>query len=376
MINGEKCLRRVGRRGLMFAFFAGAALVLAACGGGEDGNNQPPAQPETVDKVLSRASNTTCLAPASAADVATLLSNTGCFTSTATREVASGVVAYTVNSLLWSDGEKKGRYFAIPDGSTISLAVDESSVVATNGVKNGGFVFPAGSVVIKHFFNGTRVVETRLLMNHANDGWAGYAYEWNDQQTDATLLSTSKQITTPVSHYFPSPAECMACHTDAANVTLGPDTLQLNYVLNYKDGSSENFLDALDRLQYFSTPPLTEYKQARLYALNDSTATLEQKARSYLHSNCSGCHRTGAPEGGYAEMRYNSSFASNVCGVSPSLPNSPGTALIEPGDANNSTVFRRLSSNGMIQMPPIGRATVDQEAVQVIEAWINSLSGC
>ncbi len=375
MTNRDKNLLKTDQHGLRLAFFAVVGLVLAACGGGGD-DPAPAQQQETVEKLLNRASNATCLAPASAVNVATLLSDTGCFTDTATREPASGVMAYTVNNLLWSDGEKKGRYFAIPDGSTIALAVDESAIVATNDIKNGSFVFPAGSVVIKHFFNGARVVETRLLMNHANDGWAGYAYEWNDQQTDATLLTTSKQITTPVSHYFPSPAECMECHTDAANVTLGPDTLQLNYTLNYVDGSSENFLDALDRLQYFSATPLTAYKQARLYALSDSSATLEQRARSYLHSNCSGCHRTGAPQGGYGDMRYNSSFASNVCGVSPSLPDSPGTALIEPGNADSSTVFRRIRSNGMIQMPPIGRATVDQEAVQVIEAWVNSLGAC
>lgn len=357
----------------------GLSLVLAGCGGGGDDSGPPPQDsnvPPKVEKVMSRAANATCLAPADAVDVAAKLSATGCFSDTAAQTVASGVVPFTVNSLLWSDGEKKGRYFAIPDGATITLAQDESHIVAANGIKNGDFLFPVGSVVIKHFYNGSRIVETRLLMNHANDGWAGYSYQWNDAQSDASLLVGSKTITSPVSHYFPSRQECMDCHTEAAGVVLGPDTLQLNYTLHYTDNSEENHLDALQRLGYFMAAPLPEYKQARLHAINDTSATLEQRARSYLHSNCSGCHRTGAPQGGYGEMRYNSSFVSNVCGLAPQLPASPGTALIEPGDADHSTVYLRLAATGAIKMPPVGRATADAEAVQVMRDWINGLAAC
>ncbi|MFC1749188.1 hypothetical protein ACFL2V_10325 [Pseudomonadota bacterium] len=367
-------------------------LLLAGCGGG-GGDGGTPAAPDTqeqtqtpdkVAKFSSRPDNSGCVAPDDAVDTAAMLSDTGCFTDTATQTVADGVIPYTVNSVLWSDGESKGRYFAIPDGSTIDLEVDESGIVDSNGIQNGDFDFPIGSVVIKNFYSGSRIVETRLLSNHANDGWVGYAYQWNVTQTDATLLTSFKEITSPVSHYFPSRQECMDCHTDGALVILGPDTLQLNYTLYYDDDTEENYLDALDRLGYFTASPLPAYKDNRLYAINDTSATLEQKSRSYLHSNCSGCHRTGAPQGGYGDMRYNSSFAANVCGVTASHEDSPvGGVLVDPGDADNSTVFQRISApdsnaglSENIKMPPVGRETVDDEAKGVIEAWINGLSAC
>jgi len=362
------------------AFFATifCILLLASCGGGDTAPTNTDTH-ERVAKTETRPSNSSCLAPANGADTVSLLSNTDCFTDTAQQLVAEGVIPYTVNSVLWSDGESKGRYFAIPDGTQITLTVDESSIVASNGIENGDLDFPVGSVLIKHFFSGERIVETRLLMNHLNDGWVGYSYQWNDAQTEANLLTTAKQINTPVRHYFPSRPECMDCHTDAALVALGPDTLQLNYTLYYTDGSEENYLDALDRLGYFFIAPLPAYKNNRLYALGDNSASAEQKVRSYLHSNCSGCHRTGAPQGGF-DMRYTSSFATvdvNVCGIDASEPSSPiGGKLIDPGNASNSTIYQRLASISSIQMPPIGRETTDPIAIELMEAWINSLSSC
>ncbi len=360
----------------MFRYLVVVTLfyMLSGCGGDHPSSSSTP---EGVEKIVARESNRSCLAPADAIDTATLLSTTGCFADAANQIMADGVIPYTVNSVLWSDGERKGRYFAIPDGTTISLTVDESSIVASNGIKNGDFNFPVGSVVIKHFYSGSRIVETRFLMNHANDGWGGYAYQWNDAQSEGSLLAGSNSITTPVSHYFPSREECMACHTDAALVLLGPDTLQLNYPLYYTDGSQENYLDALARLTYLSAPVLADYKVDRLSAIDDNSASLEQRARSYLHSNCSGCHRTGAPQGGF-DLRYTSSLVNNnVCGIAATEPTSPtGGLLIDPGNAGNATIQQRLASMGSIQMPPIGREQTDPEAVQVMSDWINSLQGC
>ncbi len=366
-------------------FFILAVIVtMTSCSSDLSSVDNQGNKPETTEKIMNRASNTGCIAPANAADVANLLSNTGCFSDTSNHQIATGVIPYTVNSLLWTDGEKKGRFFAIPDNSMIGL-FDDTPGVNPNNVKNAAFDFPVGSVIIKTFSNGALRVETRLLMRHANDGWAGYAYEWNDAQSDATLLSTSKSKNLGnLTHYFPSPEECMECHTTSTKVALGPETLQLNYTLHYTNDTKENYLDALYRLGYIENP--VTYQSDKIYAVDDTSATLEQRARSYLHSNCAGCHRTGENAGGLADFRYNRAFTNtfNVCndgdlGAAQPIPANFGIAsakVIAPGDASKSIVVIRMDRTGANQMPPVGRSTIDAKAVTVMKEWINSMSGC
>src|SRR6185503_21034354 len=83
-------------------------------------------------------------------------------------------------------------------------------------------------------------IETRLLTRQ-NGQWVGYSYRWNDRQSDATLVGargderefvikdsrlpggTRRQV-----WHFPSRAECMTCHSRAANFVLGLIDPQLN----------------------------------------------------------------------------------------------------------------------------------------------------
>ena len=52
-------------------------------------------------------------------------------------------------------------------------------------------------------------------MHHDDGDWGGYSYEWNDAQTDATLLPSSKtkDLGDGQSWYFPSRTDCLRCHT-------------------------------------------------------------------------------------------------------------------------------------------------------------------
>jgi mono/diheme cytochrome c family protein len=342
-------------------------LLLTACSGGSS-HDQPAANSnstadlqDSIEKPIGRPNNPDCLAPDNAAEVAAMLSQTGCYTNTATRTVAPGVIFYTVNNLLWTDGEKKGRYFAIPDNTTLSFNTE------------GGMLFPIGSVVIKEFFRAGKIVETRLLMRHANDGWRGYSYQWENED-DAILLTSSSELH---DHYYPNEDECFACHTSQVDITIGNEALQQNYFVNYTNGERENFLDMLSRLNLLSAPLDEQLKTQRLYAIDDSSATLEQRARSYLHSNCMGCHRPGAPGGGVT-LLYTASLLQMGCNVDanddPIGISNP--KIIEPGNSRRSALYRRLLATSGFQMPPIGRETVDREAVGVIAQWIDSLSDC
>ena len=48
------------------------------------------------------------------------------------------------------------------------------------------------AVTMKTFFVSGRRIETRLIVNHYDVGWSGYSYEWNDDDTEATLLEDRK----------------------------------------------------------------------------------------------------------------------------------------------------------------------------------------
>lgn len=58
---------------------------------------------------------------------------------------------------------------------------------------SGDWDLPVGTVLMKQFRRGNRLIETRLLMRHPDGGWGGYSYEWNAQQTDATLVRGGAQ---------------------------------------------------------------------------------------------------------------------------------------------------------------------------------------
>ncbi len=295
-------------------------------------------------------------------DMPTNLSDTGCFNTT-DRVSPSGVFDYDIIAPLWSDGAAKKRAFAIPDNTTIDVLAD------------GDFDFPTDSVLVKHFLNGDVFLETRLFINHST-GWQGYSYEWNDEQTEAVLLEDGKtRDVGDFIHTYPTRAQCLSCHTNAANHSLGIELLQLN-----RDSESlgTNIIDYLNDAGYLSSEQSSE-SSPTLYAIDDETASLEQRARSYLHSNCSSCHR---PNATFADMdlRYTTSFAdTNTCGVDATVGNLGvvGAQRIAPGDPDRSVLLIRMAlENSDDRMPPLSTLVEDEQATQLIRAWITSLSGC
>ena len=287
------------------------------------------------------------------------LSDVGCF-DTQNKSSQTGVFDYEVHSALWSDGANKQRAFAIPDGETIDLLND------------GDFGFPLNSILIKHFLNGERYLETRLLINQSN-GWTGYSYEWNDQQTDAVLLAEGKtEDVVDFVHTFPSANECSICHTPAANFSLGIETAQLNLS---PQSLGANQLTFLSDAGYLSTLIENE-EQPQLYSIDDQSASLQQRARSYLHSNCAGCHRPGSAAG-FMDLRFTTPLSdTNSCDVLPSAGDLgvANARRIAPGNADASVMLLRMQRLDEVRMPPLASLLEDQEATQVIGDWINSLA--
>ncbi len=112
----------------------------------------------------------------------------------------------------------------------------------------------------------------------------------------------------------------------------------------------------------------------------DTTASLTNRARAYLHTNCSQCHRPNGPTPSAMDFRYTTALNStNACNVVPEagdLGIGANARLIAPGSAANSIVVNRANRRDGNAMPPLGSNRVDTDGVALLTQWVNSLTGC
>lgn len=302
--------------------------------------------------------------------IPTQLSDWGCFQAGDVTRLSSNVIPYDVNTQLWSDNADKGRFMAIPDGTSIDI--DDQ----------GRLQLPVGSVVGKNFVLDDRIIETRLLLHYQQPhGWKGYSYEWNDAQTEASLLVTAKdkEINGQIWHY-PSRAECDACHTPVAGFTLGPEIAQLNKSFIYPEtGINANQLITLESIGGLSRPLSDAEKSTALYALDNTAYSAERRARSYLHANCANCHQPGGPGGGDMDLRMATPLSeAGICDTAP-FGDTLGLihpVIVSPGNSDQSILVLRMEDTGMHRMPPVASSIVDTEALAVIRQWIDQLDDC
>jgi|JI9StandDraft_2_1071091.scaffolds.fasta_scaffold02497_6 uncharacterized repeat protein (TIGR03806 family) len=341
------------------------------------------------------------------------LSQSGLFEDVQKHQLVQGAIPYQVNSPLWSDDAHKERWFVIPTNIAGDRRIEFQNEM--------GWTFPNGTVLIKSFAldmwgkNGIerRWIETRFMLREQNE-WVGYSYRWNADGTDADLVSSDgtdvefevadstklsgsrKQI-----WHYPSRAECMVCHSRAANYTLGLQTAQMNRNHLY-DGVEENQLALLERLGFFKVPPknyakksssaaesqrpfssdntllpLPPEKLPRLANPYDPTQNLAARARAYLHSNCSSCHQPAG--GGNAAMDLRYQVALENCAIVDETPRHltfdiPNAKIVAPGKPQESVLLRRVSTRENGKMPQLATSIVDQAAVDMLNEWIRTIS--
>ena len=300
------------------------------------------------------------------------LSATGCTASSDATQPAAGLIPYAPNAAFWSDGAVKSRFLALPDGQQIGVG------------SSGDFDLPNGSVLVKHFRLGTRLVETRLFMRHNNGDWAGYTYEWNAQGTDATRVVGGKSVQVAGQTWvFPSEAQCLICHTAAAGRSLGLELAQLNGTLSYAaTGRSANQLDTLNAIGLLA--PALAQPGAQQPSMPDpygSAGTLNERARAWLHTNCSNCHRPGGGTPVSLDLRYTTALAStNACDVVPlrdlGVVNARVIAVGGTNPASRSLLVLRPARTDADSMPPMQPRMADAAGVALLTSWVNSLTGC
>ena len=305
-----------------------------------------------------------------------LLSDTGCVDPADPTQPAAGVIPYDLNTPLWSDGAAKQRFIALPEGKGIELTPD------------GDFIFPPGSVLMKNFSLNGKLIETRLLMRHA-DAWGGYSYRWvqdgSGKPVDAELLDNGLTETIGSQTWlFPSRKQCFVCHTQVAGIALGPETRQLNRDFTYSaTGRTVNQLSTFQAVGLFTKPVPDSLKTEKMYAVEDQAAQREVRAKSYLHANCSHCHQPGGTTPVTLDFRYSTPLRSmNACNADPLAGDLgfPAIKLIDPNGTaalpNSMVPLRMESIDPSIRMPPLGTQIPDNAALDVIKAWIGELNAC
>ena len=302
--------------------------------------------------------------------IPTQLSDVECLDPSRPEDPLATMIPYDVNVTFWSNNGVKERFAAIPEGKTVEIE------------SNGGLTFPRGSVFLKNFRHEGVLVETRLLVRHEDGGWAGYAYEWNEDQTDATLLDSEKTKTVHGQDWtYPSRAQCLGCHTESAGRVLGFTTEQLQRSFRYPStGRTANQLATFEHIGLFNEDlPADPEDMPALADPTDESLDLETRARAYLHANCSNCHRPDNPIDTPLDFRYTTPLSEmGLCDVEPTAGDLgvDGAKLLVPGDPSRSLVSLRFRLLGADSMPPLGKTVVDEKGADLIDAWISTLTGC
>ncbi len=310
------------------------------------------------------------------------LSETGLFASVTSLTPAPGVIPYSVNAEPWADYAIAERLIAVP--GELSIKVEAAATI-----------FPKDTVFAKTLSldmrsgdpSSRRRVETQILHFDGLD-WQTYAYQWNDEQTDAVLLDASgaertfemEDAAVPggkrlQAWRYSGRAECQRCHNKWSGSALGFITAQLNKDHDYA-GVTASQLDTLAQIRIFETLPPAE-KRPRLADPRDSAADRDGRARAYLQANCAHCHRPHAGGSVLSQMQFDLPLEkTNMIGVRPSQGafGIHAAHVISPGDPFRSVLVYRMAKLGGGRMPHIGSTEPDRAGVELITQWIQQMS--
>ena len=313
------------------------------------------------------------------------LSQTGLYSDVATLKIDSRNRTFSPQYPLWSDGATKRRWVRLPEGSKINVA-DLTK-----------WELPVGTKFWKEFSFQGRKVETRFLWQTAKDHWVFASYAWNDAQTDAELASESgvaniAQIAEGKRHSIPSVTECKACHVSDRTETLGFDALQLSTDRDPNALHAEPLTSEMVTLKTLVDEDLLTPRRDDLMSAPPriaATSPTTRAALGYLSTNCGSCHNRegsiaslglilkqtpqGAETAGRRRAECSAAIATTVGQrghwVVPEAPQE--SRIINPGRPDASALVRRVKSRRPLsQMPPIGTVVADNDAIELLTAWI------
>lgn len=346
---------------------------------------------------------------------------------------------YEVNVPAWNDGALKRHWVVLKPGRSISFKqLDDYWGYPDSAV----FVDELAVDTITGDSSSRMILETRFLMNRKDtldemgtlgDHWYGFSYRWRKSQQEADLVDVARGLDDSIrvwskgtgagkarsikKWHFPTVYQCATCHrttqpdTTHGRSLLGFFTAQLNRPA--PDSEGVNQLDWLFAKGVLSGKrPAAWDLSPRWAGIEDKSASLDVRARSYIAANCSGCHgRRGLATA--AAMGVDLDFDFHTMEAAMDLRNRPvswpfgldtvppffyprndpanpdhlDSLLIEPAlvvpwyPEKSVLIFRERSRDTLPgdydpfrnQMPPLGTYEVNAPAVAVLDQWVREM---
>ena len=346
-----------------------------------------------------------------------LLSQTGLFADVARQAPNPGVIPFAINTPQWVDGTRSLHFIAAPPGPRVFDNEDGRRIYPANTVAVRTLCVTAGQASPNGPPAAQRPVETQLLHFDGRQ-WHGYTYRWNDAGTDASLVgaagldasiplppadggqsdahtpAAASQPAAPAAPiatsppaatltatrqpwHFNSRAQCMTCHSAWTGYTIAFSEQQLDHDQTFQTANGPVTTNALAAFRQLGLIPPADPGKPQWTLVNplDEHQTLDDRARSYLHVNCSTCHRFGGGGTALIDLRRETSLREShlISLAMLGTFNLPDAQVVCPGDPARSVLYYRMAKTGAGRMPHLGSLLTDEPGLQLIATWIASL---
>jgi putative heme-binding domain-containing protein len=330
------------------------------------------------------------------------LSETGLFKNVKEQVPAPGVEAFVPNSEQYMDGATARWHIALPGTSSVTAFEKPRKLPGQVSWHDFNMSFPKDAVLVKTIaplFAGRPHdvrIETQIL-HYDGDDWHAYTYAWREDQSDADLVPAEgldkeytftmrgKQYKEPWT--FASRTQCLTCHSAWSEYAMAFTIPQLNdsYRGEDEDESSLEFFTQRGFITRVNEkdqplPPYTRdtaKNEKRLVWPAAGGVSLEERARSYLHVNCSHCHRFG---GGGGQVVFEMDFQkplkdTGLLGAKPKQGDFgiADARLIAPGEPFKSVLLYRMAKFNHGRMPHLGAEKPHTFALDLVAGWIHHM---
>ncbi|MCZ6673280.1 MAG: hypothetical protein O7C75_10125, partial [Verrucomicrobia bacterium] len=292
------------------------------------------------------------------------LSEVGVFADLFLLKPGEDFTEFKMNSPVWLPGVKQKSWMKIPNGKKIKFSEKEE------------WAFPEGSIIVHHFdtIAGVRH-ETHVYWARGDGRFRAAAYRWNDEQSDVQLVKSSTVVQLPqnksINWFSPGPERMVDAKLALIGFVPQFNTRQLNHGNQLLDWSQRSILNKrIDNADLATLP--------RLVSLDDVSASIDLKVRSYLDANCAVCHQPGGPSRGNFDLRFATDLVDqNLINAEPMAGNMDvdSARILIPGEPGKSILYLRAARSDFFRMPPVSVHGAISPVLPLMEEWIREMKG-